>query len=214
MMFRAASLLFLSVPLLQHASAIEVSMIDKEDILENHRIVTESSKSYNGSYSRGTSLIKSKLKKILMKTANQDIGACAASIDKSEWHEVQTTYLTGTSNYHQDHKHNDGSLVEDQVGFIALNTNDDAYFDHPDMKVPIREGAFIRFNGSDPHRTVVNKGTVRLLGPFDLKSFSKVGFDCYCCTTGYDFCEYDDGCQCNSSNNPDPNPTFYWNLSA
>lgn len=88
---------------------------------------------------------------------------------------MQTTFLSATSNYHQDRKHDDhATLVEGQVGFVALNTNDDAYFDHPDRKVPIREGAFIRFNGSDPHRTVVNKGYVQLLGPFDLKSFEKV----------------------------------------
>ena len=156
------------------ALAIDITMIDMEDILENHRIVTHFSK-YNGPYSRGTSLIKSSLKNLLSKTANQDSDACASSMDSSGWHEVQTTYLTATSNYHQDHKHNDGTLVEEEVGFVALNTNYDAYFDHPDMKVPIREGVFVRFKGSEPHRTVVNNGKVHLLGPFDLKSFGKVG---------------------------------------
>ena len=162
------------------ASAIEVSMIDMEDVMENHRIVTDSSDPNNGSPypvagdkgARGVSFIKSNLKKILTKTANMG----TVEMDPSEWHEVQTTYLTGTSNYHQDHKHDGAAtLVEEEVGFIALNTNDDAYFDHPDMKVPIREGAFIRFKGSDPHRTVVKQGSVHLLGPFDIKTFGKVG---------------------------------------
>ncbi len=153
------------------ASAIEVSMIDMQDVMENHRIVTDSSDPYGGSsYARGVSLIKSELKNLLVKTAN----------DPSEWHEVQTTFLSATSDihqdYHQDRKHNEAAtLVEEEVGFVALNTNNDAYFDHPDMKVPIREGAFIRFKGSEPHRTVVSKGNVHLLGPFDLKSFGKVG---------------------------------------
>ena len=191
MFLRAATLLLLSLS--SFASAIDVTMIDMEDVLENHRIVTDSSKSYGPSYARGVSTITSKLKNLLAKTANQDIGACAASIDTSEWHEVQTTFLSGTSNYHQDHKHNDGTLVEEEVGLIVLNTNSDAYFDHPDMKVPIREGAFIRFNGSDPHRTVVNKGNVHLLGPFDIKSFGKVGSSfgptLYCCTSASNFCE-------------------------
>lgn len=56
----------------------------------------------------------------------------------------------------------------------SSRTNEEAYFDHPHMSVPIRKGSFIRFTGSDQHRTVVNKGHVHLLGPFELKSFSKV----------------------------------------
>ena len=173
MFLRAATLL---LSMLSFASAIDVSMIDMEDILQHHLVIMDSSDPYGGSsYARGVSLIKSELKNLLMKTANQEVGA--SSMDPSEWHEVQTTFLSSTSDYHQDRKYNDDNLVvvDDQVGFLALNTNDDAYFDHPDMKVPIREGAFIRFKGSDHHRTVVNKGIVKLLGPFDLKSFGKVG---------------------------------------
>ncbi len=165
MIFRFAALL---LSITSYASAIEVSMIDMQDIMENHRIVTDSLDPYGGSSNaRGLSLIKSKLKNLLVKTAN----------DSSEWHEVQTTFLSKTSNYHQDRKHDeDATLAEGPVGFVVLNTNNDAYFDHPDRKVPIREGAFIRFNGSEPHRTVVNKGIVQLLGPFDLKSFEQVGW--------------------------------------
>ena len=182
MIFRIAALP-LSLSSLQFASAIEVFMIDMEDLLENHRIITDSSipyqgSSYNGNKgSRGLSMIKPGLKKLLIKAANQGINPSQLiEMNPSEWHEVQTTFLTGTSNYHQDHKHDQATtLVEDEVGFVALNTNEDAYFDHPDMKVPIREGAFIRFKGSDPHRTVVNTSSVHLLGPFDLQSLGKVG---------------------------------------
>jgi len=222
MIFRIAALL-LSLSSLQFASAIEVSMIDMEDLLENHRIITDSSipyqgSSYNGNKgSRGLSMIKPGLKKLLIKAANQEIDP--SQLIPSEWHEVQTTFLTGTSNYHQDHKHDQAAtLVEDEVGFVALNTNEDAYFDHPDMKVPIREGAFIRFKGSDPHRTVVNKGSVHLLGPFDLQSLGKVGgsgvISGYCCDSDSDSqdsqcrLEYFDECrtetgafQCLFSNN-------------
>ncbi len=174
MILRVTALLLLSLS--SFASAIEVSMIDMDEVLENHHIVTDSSDPYGaspyaGNGARGVSLIKSGLKKLLLKTANAEIG----EMNPSEWHEVQTTFLSGTSKYHKDRNHEDFMLVEEEVGFVALNTNNDAYFDHPDMKVPIREGAFIRFKGSDPHRTVVNKGSVHLLGPFDLKSFGKVG---------------------------------------
>ena len=181
MIFRFAALLLLSLSSLQSTSAIEVSMINMDDVSENHRVVSDAFNPYgDSSYVRGVSMIKSGLKKLLVKTANQDMDV--SSMDPQEWHEVQTTFLTSTSKYHQDHKHDETrTLVEDEVGFVALNTNEDAYFDHPDMKVPIREGAFIRFNGSDPHRTIVNKGSVHLLGPFDLKSFGKEGFSTYCC---------------------------------
>ena len=204
MFLRAATLLLLSMSSI--ASAIDVSMIDMEDILQHHHVVMDSSDPYehgSSSYARGVSLIKSELKNLLMKTANQDIGAGASSMDPS-WHKVQTTFLSSTSDYHQDHKHDDGTLVEDQVGFVALNTNNDAYFDHPDMKVPIHEGAFIRFNGSEPHRTVVNKGNVHLLGPFDLKSFGKVGWNACCDTdTGECYAKNDLPFSC-----PDSGPTF------
>ena len=201
MFLRAATLL---LSMLSFASAIDVSMIDMEDILQHHLVVMDSSDPYGGSpYARGVSLIKSELKNLLMKTANQDNGAGASSMDPS-WHKVQTTFLSSTSDYHQDHKHDDGTLVEDQVGFVALNTNNDAYFDHPDMKVPISKGAFIRFNGSEPHRTVVNKGNVHLLGPFDLKSFGKVGWNACCDTdTGDCYAKNDIPFSC-----PDSGPTF------
>ena len=174
------------------ASMIDVSIIDTEDLLLETHMVMEVDASCDTLHSvpyppskpatgsRGKSLIHSRFLKKLQKVAGMEApNPSLVSLDNN-WHEVYNTYLHGTSDYHQDHKVVPGSqereLVEDLVGFVALNTNKEAYFEHSEMSVPIREGSFIRFQGSDPHRTVVPKGGhVHLLGPFELKSFAKVG---------------------------------------
>ena len=192
-LFLAALLLAYSAVFSAAASSndVQVSMLDIDDIESNHRVVIDSSDPALGNYygaapnkgPRGDSFVNSKLKAMLQ---NSGSGASLLEdptfgISENVWHQVQTTYLTGTSHRHQDYKANGGcgnvELVDDTVGFVVLNNNDNAYFDHPSKSVPFRKGAFIRFKGSDPHRTGVNKGHVHILGPFDMNSFSKVGDD-------------------------------------
>ena len=61
---------------------------------------------------------------------------------------------------------------DEQVGFFFQNTNSDAYFetDDGDLCIPIVEGTFVSFDGdgSVPHRSEVNSGSVDMIGPFDL----------------------------------------------
>ncbi|KAL3773858.1 hypothetical protein ACHAW5_008718 [Stephanodiscus triporus] len=93
---------------------------------------------------------------------------------------VPTTTLTASSAQHVDHypADSDGkrrSVGQDRVAFVVLNTNPDAYFAHGKMSVPIVEGSLVHFIGGIPHNTIVNSGSVKLLGPFDVKSFIGVG---------------------------------------
>jgi hypothetical protein len=68
------------------------------------------------------------------------------------------------------------SPVKGRVGFVALETNLDAYFLHGDVSILIEKGSFIHFDGGVPHNTVVNSGSVKLLGPFHMSTFRNVGF--------------------------------------
>jgi hypothetical protein len=55
-----------------------------------------------------------------------------------------------------------------RVGYVFMNDNPDAYFQHGDVSLPVKEGTFISFRGDIPHNTIVNKGTVTLLGPMEM----------------------------------------------
>ena len=93
---------------------------------------------------------------------------------------VSTTTMTASSPQHVDHypAGTDGkmrSVDQDRVAFVVLNTNPDAYFVHGDVSVPIVEGSLVHFIGGIPHNTIVNSGSVKLLGPFDAKHFTSVG---------------------------------------
>lgn len=166
---------------------IDVSMMDMDDVLEHHVMKVDASNTlqsepYPNSQSgtRGESLIHNSLMKKLQSHA--EIGFGDPSLTCGDWYEVVNTYLRETSDFHQDYKivsaGSSGNkrrvLVDDLVGFVALNTNEEAYFEHSDISVPIHKGSFIKFTGSDLHRTVVNKGHVHFLGPFELRSFVKV----------------------------------------
>jgi hypothetical protein len=85
---------------------------------------------------------------------------------------VSTTTMTVSSPQHVDHypAGTDGKrrrVDQDRVAFVVLNTNPDAYFVHGDVSVPIVEGSLVHFIGGILHNTIVNSGSVQLLGPFD-----------------------------------------------
>jgi hypothetical protein len=114
---------------------------------------------------------------------------------------VDMTLLTSSSARHIDRLPPDEKGYRpsvpagDRVGFYALNTNTDAYFDADDMCVPIEEGKLIHFDGNIPHHTVVKGGSVSLIGPFHLKTMKGVGGGggCVWCSTGKDG-DADGGC--------------------
>ncbi|EJK74718.1 hypothetical protein THAOC_03584 [Thalassiosira oceanica] len=89
------------------------------------------------------------------------------------------TTVTGTTDEHVDHlEAGAGPTVPtyDVVAFVFLNTNPDAHFELDGDCVPVVENSLVAFNGGQSkHRTVVNGGEVRLLGPFHAKSMEPVG---------------------------------------
>lgn len=67
--------------------------------------------------------------------------------------------------------------VSGRVGFVALKSSDDAYFEHHGAFgtcVPIKEGSFIQFDGRVPHNTIIKNGSVKMLGPFEVATFAAV----------------------------------------
>lgn len=127
---------------------------------------------------------------------------------------IQTSFLTSSSHYHQDHltpglhdKVKLGGKVGffprgsplvpsgDRVGMISLKTSENAYFDIDELCISLEEGKLIQFDGRRPHRTVVNSGSVSLLGPFHFKTMTSVWGaepECGDCT-GFNGCG--DACQ-------------------
>ena len=109
------------------------------------------------------------------------------------------TSMTQTSEEHVDSKlltENRSNLLpkEDRVGFIFLNTNDDAHFDVDDTCVPVQKNRLVMFDGArSVHHTVIHKGRVSLLGPFHAKTFVGVEENTgpppvctgTCCVSGY-----------------------------
>lgn len=118
----------------------------------------------------------------------------AAEPDNKPAAAVKTTKLDRTSDHHVDRYQkrggllrdvaNDdlgassgpiGTIVDDDVGFIMLNTNSKAAFHHGETKVPVMAGTFVKFAGNIGHHTQVNGGTVQLAGPFHMKTLEYVG---------------------------------------
>jgi hypothetical protein len=92
--------------------------------------------------------------------------------DDEDWEagaNIATTFITGTTNRHQDYYDPEiigGEPVSDEVAFIFLNDNPDAEFVHGEIKVPVVAGSLVTFMGNVKHNTVVRSGNVRLAGPF------------------------------------------------
>lgn len=56
-----------------------------------------------------------------------------------------------------------------------METNPRAYFSWGDLSVPVEQGNMVVFDGQVPHQTVIEQGSVHLLGPFDAETFRMVG---------------------------------------
>ena len=133
---------------------------------------------YDHSFTRayGTaSLYPDLLSQIGEKVGRDNISAAALGAVR----QVQTLRLTETSPWHTDCEmdgpHRSKSLTEPerlQVGFLFLNTNEDAYFETDDGKLctPVKKGNFVSFDGRMPHRSVVKSGHIDMIGPFLLSS--------------------------------------------
>ena len=90
-------------------------------------------------------------------------------------HKMRMTHIVQTSEWHTDGIVGGGRLGATQ-GFYVLNDNPHAYFetDDDELCIPFVRGSFIAFNGRKHHRTVINDGSVDLLGPFDLPTLKCV----------------------------------------
>ena len=93
------------------------------------------------------------------------------------------TTMTQTSEAHVDtvlhYADRPGVPRDDKVGFVFLNTNDDAHFDVGDTCIPALKNRLVFFDGAESvHRTVIERGRVHLLGPFHVKTFVGVGDTC------------------------------------
>ena len=110
----------------------------------------------------------------------QEFGGVSSSPDLSRSSgdaltKMRMTHIVKTSEWHTDGIVGGGRLSAAQ-GFYVLNDNPHAYFetDDDELCIPFVKGSFIAFNGRKPHRTVINDGSVDLLGPFDLPSLKCV----------------------------------------
>jgi len=89
---------------------------------------------------------------------------------------LQTRFIDQSTQPHVDRYHHNGEVVDDDVMFVALDSNPDAHFTHGDSSIPAVAGRLFRFNGSIKHGTTFNGGNpIRLLGPFSTKNFASVG---------------------------------------
>lgn len=101
---------------------------------------------------------------------------------------IMTKMLTSTTPLHYDRHRSTGGIIgcdpttevnatiEGEVGFIFLNSNENATFVHyRDGKVPVVSGSLITFDGNIPHHTVISGGVVQLAGPFHLQTMQYIG---------------------------------------
>jgi hypothetical protein len=133
-----------------------------------------------------------KLEKSLAERIHRTTGITAK--DTGYRRAVPVTKIDTTTSIHHDID-GDGTLVQDKVAFIFLNSNEDAAFSHGDSEhVPVKAGTMVVFDGDVPHSTIVKSGSVRLAGAFRLDSFSAVGMIASC-TTRED-CAPGDKCVC------------------
>jgi len=84
---------------------------------------------------------------------------------------VATTKIQKTTQRHTDYYTDAQGVVrpaEKDVAFVFMNDNPAAYFEYNgELSVPVIKGSLVRFNGLQLHNTVIESGTVELLGPFE-----------------------------------------------
>ena len=92
---------------------------------------------------------------------------------------IHTTTIVDTTEPHIDHVRDaDGTShpVTTSTAFIVLNNNNNARFSFNGMSIPVMRGSLVRFNGGDhKHHTIIESGSVDLLGPFEGESLRRVG---------------------------------------
>lgn len=103
---------------------------------------------------------------------------------------IMTKMMTNTTHLHRDMMTGMGGVIgcdpplpkdtaiDDDVGIIFLNTNKRAFFNREDTQVPAVAGTLVAFNGGFDHNTVVEDGSVRIAGPFHLKTLQYVYSAC------------------------------------
>ena len=107
----------------------------------------------------------------------------SSNVDRIDFDlKVRTSLLDGSTPDLVDH-FPDGDQVHGDVGFVFLNDNPDAYFQHGRNRVSVKAGKLVTFNGNVTHNTVIRRGQVQLLGPFDMVTFKAVGIALDCCGT-------------------------------
>jgi hypothetical protein len=93
---------------------------------------------------------------------------------------ILTNYIKETTDPHLDVNPTTLKYINNDVGVIFLNTNEDAVFIVGNEEFPIEEGTLITFpGGSVPHHIEMKKkkgGFVHMLGPFEVgESHGTVG---------------------------------------
>ena len=116
---------------------------------------------------------KARLSLLFLNTLQEKVGISSVVGDTPPI--INLTTMTESSTRHVDCYLSGRQERPEHVGFVFLNTNPDAHFVHGESTVPIVEGRMVLFDGGIPHNTIVNSGSVKLLGPFDAKDFTAVG---------------------------------------
>ena len=91
---------------------------------------------------------------------------------------VPTSKFFQTTHPHKDHTrdaHGNAHLVTTSTAFVFMEDNDDAHFTIGSMSIPVVKGSLVRFNGARSHHTIINSGSVEMLGPFEGGWLSAVG---------------------------------------
>ena len=102
----------------------------------------------------------------------------------------QTRFIGQSTQPHVDRYHHNNEVVDDDVMFVALDSNPDAHFTHGDSSIPAVAGRLFRFAGSIKHGTTFNGGNpIQLLGPFSTKNFASVGVSFICLYMNYVICQ-------------------------
>ena len=90
-----------------------------------------------------------------------------------------TSKFFQTTHPHKDHTrdaHGNAHLVTTSTAFVFMEDNDDAHFTIGSMSIPVVKGSLVRFNGAHSHHTIINSGSVEMLGPFEGGWLSAVGW--------------------------------------
>ena len=171
--------LSLSLAIISFASAcsalkVNEGFLKEEEIDQFRGRLPKIDKQPNGAARRhGVASLPASIARRMLSSICTDDGVCANK-DVDFDLEVRTSLIDRSTHEHVDHYSN-GEKVHEDVGFVFLNSNPDAHFQHGKDTVPIKAGNLVTFKGDVTHNTVVKSGQVHLLGPFDMVNFKGVG---------------------------------------